>query len=722
MHKYFLIFILIFSVLRSSGQGLPRYDAILFSEDGDTLDFPFAGGLNQPQFSAIDFNGDLRDDLFVFDRAGNKVLTFLSVMANGQLSYQYAPQYQSQFPPMVNWALMADYDCDGKADLLTSSGTENGIMIYHNESSSQGLQFSLVETLLYTTDSIKVYNATSDIPAFADIDEDGDMDILAFDPSGLFVRYYERLGTNNCQDLNFALSDDCWGQFMEAGLNNDIILNTNCKGGGSNSGVRHAGSTLCVVDLDGDGAKDLLLGDLNYSNIVLVENGGTPQSAQMNNVDISFPSNDLPVDIFIFPAVFHIDIDQDGKKDLVAASNASGTAVNHQNVFYYRNTSTNNTQTFVYQERDFLENQMVDCGESSFPTFFDYNGDGLMDIVVGNYLYREGLQADYAGLTLYENVGTPTLAAYKLISRDYLQLGNRFNPPVFGLKPTFGDLDDDGDQDMILGDSDGKIHFFRNDAAPNQEANFLLFGPQYQGIDVGQQAAPILYDVNQDNLLDLVIGEQAGNLNYYENTGTATAPIFANGDNKFGDIDVQAACCTGFSVPFLYEDNNNETQLVLGAESGALYHFDQIDGNLGGAFSERNSQFGEIKEGTRLSIDGADIDQDGALEWIVGNRRGGLAIYEDLGQALTIEKQITAAQNWRIVPNPGQKSRLLLDEISASPQPLKLEIHNLQGALIYSSQSPASAEIFLPQLANGLYLVSLWQNDHFLGHQKWSVF
>lgn len=722
MLKRTLLFLCSIIALKTGAQELPRYEAINFTEDGFLLDFPFAGGFNQPQFSAIDFNQDQVQDLFVFDRSGNKTLCFLGVAENGSIRYEYAPEFQNQIPELENWALMADYDCDGKADLFTSSGTDNGFKIFHNQSTTQELNFVLVKNLLYTPDSLKVYNAASDIPALDDIDGDGDLDILAFDPSGLFVRYYERIGGNNCQNLDFSLSDDCWGQFMEAGLNNDIILNTSCKGGGSTSGVRHAGSTICTVDLNGNGAKDLLLGDLNYSNIVLVENGGTPQSAQMNNVDTSFPSNNLPIDIFIFPGVYHIDVDQDGKKDLIAASNATGTAVNHQNIYYYRNTSTTAAEVFAFEARDFMENQQVDCGESSYPVFFDYNGDGLLDIVVGNYLYRAGLQADYAGLTLYENVGTTSLPAYELISRDYLQLGNRFNPAIFGLKPTFGDLDDDGDEDMILGDLNGQLHYFRNEAGPGAEADFLLLGPQYQGIDVGQQATPVLFDVNGDSLLDLVIGEQSGNLNYYENTGTASNPIFASGDNGFGGIDVQPACCTGFSVPFLYKDENDETQLLVGAESGALYRFNQLDGNLEGDFAEQENQFGMIREGTRLSIDAADIDQDGALEWIVGNRRGGLAIYEDLGKALSIRREVTASQNWQIVPNPGKIAKIIFEEnLSTSPL-LNLQIHNLQGQLIYQENKIPVSSIALPNLPDGLYIISLWQNDQFLGYQKWSVF
>jgi hypothetical protein len=76
---------------------------------------PYTGGLNAPQMFKIELDGDGIKDLFVFDRYGNKVMTYL--FKGGK--YVYAPMYESQFPPLFKWVVIKDYNCDGKEDIFT---------------------------------------------------------------------------------------------------------------------------------------------------------------------------------------------------------------------------------------------------------------------------------------------------------------------------------------------------------------------------------------------------------------------------------------------------------------------------------------------------------------------------------------------------------------------------------------------------------------------------
>ncbi|MEJ7662656.1 MAG: VCBS repeat-containing protein [Hymenobacter sp.] len=81
-------------------------------------------GFNTPQFSNIDLNNDGRPDLFAFDRQTARCYTFLDV-ARGRGAgrrWQYAPEYEWAFPgDLTSWALLRDYDCDGRADLFTGA-------------------------------------------------------------------------------------------------------------------------------------------------------------------------------------------------------------------------------------------------------------------------------------------------------------------------------------------------------------------------------------------------------------------------------------------------------------------------------------------------------------------------------------------------------------------------------------------------------------------------
>ena len=146
--KYFsaICLLLLVSFTVEAQLTLVRYDNIPVTVSGNTLDNPWAGGFNAPQFSQIDLDGDGVKDLFVFERDYNGVVkTFINNGTSGVVDYEYAPQYRAAFPKMRNWALLADYNCDGKEDIFTYAPA--GIAVYRNDYDPvNGLQFTLVET------------------------------------------------------------------------------------------------------------------------------------------------------------------------------------------------------------------------------------------------------------------------------------------------------------------------------------------------------------------------------------------------------------------------------------------------------------------------------------------------------------------------------------------------------------------------------------------------
>ncbi|MCK6695489.1 MAG: hypothetical protein L6Q97_25725, partial [Thermoanaerobaculia bacterium] len=62
-------------------------------QNGKTLEYAFAGGMNAPQLSEADLNNDQIPDLVVFDRAGDVFLTFLNEGTPGERSYRFAPEF-----------------------------------------------------------------------------------------------------------------------------------------------------------------------------------------------------------------------------------------------------------------------------------------------------------------------------------------------------------------------------------------------------------------------------------------------------------------------------------------------------------------------------------------------------------------------------------------------------------------------------------------------------
>ena len=100
----------------------------------------WAGGMNDVSFSEIDLNQDGVKDLFVFEKDNGfygtrfRISTYINNNVSGIVSYTYAPQYISKFPKMKEFAILRDYNCDGKEDIFTYSTTgAAGLAVYTNK-------------------------------------------------------------------------------------------------------------------------------------------------------------------------------------------------------------------------------------------------------------------------------------------------------------------------------------------------------------------------------------------------------------------------------------------------------------------------------------------------------------------------------------------------------------------------------------------------------------
>src|SRR5690606_38369054 len=96
------------------------------------------------------------------------------------------------------------------------------------------------------------------------------------------------------------------------------------------------------------------------------------------------------------------------------------------------------------------------------------------------------------------------------------------------LAPTAGDLDSDGDIDIMVGDFYGKLYYFENTAG---EGNPLVFNNriyEYADLNVANNAKPALDDINGDGLTDIILGKLNNDMNYVQNIGSAGNPMFSN--------------------------------------------------------------------------------------------------------------------------------------------------------------------------------------------------
>ena len=529
-------------------------DTIKVSENGKLLKSALAGGFNAPQFNKIDLDGDGKMDLIVFDRAGHKITPYLNKGGLGSINYEYAPQYLKIFPPFIfDWMKLIDYDCDGRADLFHGNQSSN-VIVHRNIGSTGNIQFGPGELLFIKSNSSFPQNLSAiktDIPGIADIDGDGDIDFLTFGATQLLYQKNVSMDSLGVCGLKFELRSVCWGSFTEGGLDEQIfldscgfntIVNPELTGDGTKGTQqntdKHAGSTVTLYDFDNKNGMDLLLGDISSYSVKRLINGDMSpdfKSSKIVSYDGVYPPDSLNRNkIAIFPAAYIQDFNNDGKDDLILTVNTSDdtNALNAKNIRLFLNNGTVGNPDFTYLKSDFLQDEILDFGRGSLPTFFDYNSDGLMDIVVGNEYYLDDSSKIEGRLALLKNVGTLNYPKFELVNRNYLQIDTL---PLLGfgsratrrLSTAFGDLDNDGDKDMIIGDESGKLHYFENVASIGAEADFRLREQNFQQIEVGENANPRILDLDKDGKLDLVVGEILGNLNFFKNRGTNANPIFS---------------------------------------------------------------------------------------------------------------------------------------------------------------------------------------------------
>jgi hypothetical protein len=719
-----------------------RNDTVAVTHTG-ALQFPWAGGINSPQVSMIDLDFDGVEDLFIFDRSGNKVLTFLYDVPTQQ--YHYHPEFESFFPLLDSWALLRDYNCDGKKDIFTY--VFGGVGVWKNTSTNGELSFEYVSDPYVYTERPSVPNpivsnlfvSKVDLPDINDIDGDGDLDVLTFSIIGETLEYHRNMSVEmgySCDSLIFQLKNDCWGHFLETGTGtNECILFDTCTTyittpqigqqedfsflllPDESRAARHSGSSSLSLDLNGDGVRDVLLGDVSFNNVVALynDNIGVNMNTSMVSQEIDFPTNTIQAAVHTFPACFYEDIDKDGKKDLIVSPNIDQQSENTKSVWFYKNYGTNNEPEFQHIKKDLLQENMIDVGSNAYPVLYDYDGDGLLDLIVGNFgNFAPATSFSYqCKIVLYKNTGTPTTPIYTLITDNFLNLaGLGF---TLGAFPAFGDIDDDGDIDMILGDYDGRIHLFTNSSSSASVLTLSLTQPQIkddnnQVIDVGYAAKPQLFDLNNDGDLDLIIGEENGNLNYYENVGNASSPIWRLQSVNWGGVEVSDWWTTiGNSAPALFRTNSGVTHLFVGSEKGAIFHYTGIDGNIMGTFDEVDTLVGRINIGPNSVPAVGYLNGDTLIDMIVGIKRGGVALFygsDDI--SLSIGENLPDTK-FSCYPNPV-KNQLTIKSASLTLLNSDYTLYDYSGKIIERGVL-ISDTLTVSHLAKGLYFLQIERNN-----------
>jgi hypothetical protein len=429
---------------------------------------------------------------------------------------------------------------------------------------------------------LNIYVSATDIPAMTDVDGDGDMDVLAFESAGHFITYYENVG-----DLKFSTKSMNWGDFyltdcddITFGLVPEFIKQTQ-----STNAVQHLGNTLSLWDPDKNGIYDLIIGHVNCSRFIYLRNEGTRLKPSFKAADYNFPAG-APHVVPSLASASPLDLDGDGALDVITSSNLPDVNSSLTTASYYR---SENGQ-LVLKTKAFLQEEMIDVGDFASPVFYDVEGDGDLDLLIGSNT-----------VTLYENVnGTLTLK-----SRDFLPMAGVTN---IQLQAVNGRL--------ILFYMKGSVANYREYAAGQLTGEIAL--PV-----VTLRETPRLFDVNQDGSLELVVLDYLGGTRVYD---------WSDLSKPYQRLETSFR---GIAYADITGDGNFE-QITLDA-SGNLY----VSG-LGLEVSRLPFNFGQ-----NASVTTADFNKDGKMDIVIGLASGGVQLLQNASE---ISIPIEELYVW---PNPA---------------------------------------------------------------------
>ena len=413
------------------------------------------------------------------------------------------------------------------------------------------------------------------------------------------------------------------------------------------------------ADLNNDGNPDLIIGNLDDKADFFWNNSHDfpttfwKDTSVLSNVYQNGQTNTNAA----YPTF--IDLDGDIDRDLVIGG--------YNGLRYYQNIGTISLPEFVAVDTIFA-NVNTQIGTDAQPAFVDIDDDGDLDLFmgIGESFSLDTTTFPEAGITLgFRNTGTASNPMFTLdntlvtgipdiglnsyptfvdldndedfdlvFGRDlqtlvyYRNTGTKQNPiwtsnttifsgvetSSYWKNPTFSDLDYDGDFDLIYGTDDGVLYVYRNIGTVSAPS-FQLYSDYFKIIKLdGGSATVSLADFDNDGDNDLLSGTWLGKFVYFKNDGTSTKPNFKVTTTAFSNLTVNS-----YSSPvFVDIDKDLDYDIVSGALSGQVFLY--INNN--GTFTQNATMFSGIDVGWMSIPSFADLDNDGDLDLLVGGETG----------------------------------------------------------------------------------------------------
>lgn len=431
---------------------------------------------------------------------------------------------------------------------------------------------------------------------FVDIDDDGDLDLLC-DNNSNGVKFYRNQSVGEV--IDFVLVDS---------LYEDILTGVN--------------NTPALADIDNDGDFDFFIGDPG-GQLVFYRNTGSATAPTFNlesafyDSILAFPGggggfNKRAEPQHGFSAINFVDIDDDGDLDLIWGD------LFNTNLYLFANTGTASQSDLIYQTDTYLSPAYSTLG-FNHASFGDVDNDGDLDMV---FAPANGEFID--NLKFLRNSGTAANANF------VLEQQNLINNIDVGRSafPDWADIDGDGDLDLFVGGGDGTIAYFEN-IGSRLAPEYVRVSSSLGGIDVGFSAMPAFVDWDNDGDLDILIGNENGFIQYWDNSGDACMPSFVNITTQLAAIKTDQ-----LAVPVPVDLNNDGLKdLIVGEwdfNGLANIHLYQNTGTSGNPVLTLVTKFLIKKTARDFTLPCAtDWDGDGKIDLIVGGRLMGLTRFRN---------------------------------------------------------------------------------------------
>ena len=559
-------------------------------ESGRPYAQPFLGGLDVPRPQFVDIDGDGDYDLFVQERSDDLIF-FENVGTPQAARYEWrADDYQDL--SIAEWSRIVDVDRDSAFDVLGEQ-PYSYIRFYRNTGSPTDARFQLAQDTIRNADGAPIFSDRQNIPQAVDLDCDGLLDLFLGRVDGTITRYEE--AASETPDPRFYFVTD---RFEGIEIVGQLV-----------GSARHGANSMFFADPDGDGDLDLYWGDFFEPGVLFIENTGSCQNPLLRSTPRPVMADGDTIATSGYNAPYLADIDGDDDLDLFigvlgGAFNPNRTAADN---FHYYEQLPDGSMTL--RSTRYVDG--IDVGSESVPALADLDGDGDLDLLVGNKLDPTTLRN--ARLFLFRNDGSVTAPAFVLA--DTLEL-----PGSYHFAPALADLTGDGLVDMLLGTWNEGVLFLRNQGS-RAEPRFVQDTTRTITLTRGSNATPALGDVDGDGDLDLFVGEASGAVNFYRNDGSVQDPRFALVSDTFGGIDAGRR-----SHPALTDiDEDGDLDLLFGSEEGGALLY-RNEGTSAEPRFVADATFLLPLHPTAAPVF-ADVDGDGVAELFAGGLSGGLTYY-----------------------------------------------------------------------------------------------